>query len=92
MQVGYAYQYKQARKKLQSTAWTVNVLLRTLLNKVAPFAFSPVAVQMLFASPPQQRYDSYADIMHIANSTTRNIKALAAVVVAAAAAKLAGLW
>ena len=69
MQIGYPWQYNQApiRKKL----WSINFILRLLLNKILPFLFSPAAFFLI-----QKHQLSYQQILEKAERTTRILYAI----------------
>mmetsp|Transcript_1417 Transcript_1417/g.4108 ORF Transcript_1417/g.4108 Transcript_1417/m.4108 type:complete len:528 (+) Transcript_1417:250-1833(+) len=80
MQFGGPFQYKQSR--LGDTCWRINIVVRLLLNKIAPKIFSKAAFLLI-----TDKNLSYTDVLESANRTTRNIfiSAFAAVVLIAAA-------
>lgn len=66
MSFSFPYQYNQDR--LGRSLWTVNFLLRTVLNKILPAIFSPHSFLMV-----QERNMPYAEVLKRAHSTTRSI-------------------
>jgi len=66
VQTCYPWQYTQ--NQLAKSLWTVNFLIRFVLNKIFPWAITPHSFLLI-----QQQELSYKEILRLANKTTRNL-------------------
>ncbi len=74
VQISYPWQYNQ--DPLQKRLWTINFLLRFLLNRVFPFLFNPHSFLMI-----QNHELSYSEILAKSNRTTQVLSILGGLII-----------
>ena len=73
VQIGYPWQYNQ--NPLQKRLWSINFLLRLLLNRLLPYLFNPHSFLLI-----QQHELSYSEILAKSNRTTQVLYILGAAI------------
>ena len=76
VQISYPWQYNQ--NPLQKRLWSINFLLRLLLNRLFPFLFDPHSFLLI-----QQHELSYSEILAKSDRTTRLLVILLVAIVLA---------